>query len=72
MITSPALQRVYPAEDGKAVIVCPHCEKHRSVNAEKYLDTHKSLKVQCGCGGIFTILFETRDFYRKETHLSGY
>ena len=65
-------QRVYPAEDGKAVIICPHCEKHRSVNAEKYLAAHKPLKVQCGCGRIFTILFETRDFYRKETHLSGH
>ena len=72
MITSPALQRVYPAEDGKAVIVCPHCKKHRSVNAEKYLNTHKSLKVQCGCGRIFAILFETREFYRKKMQLSGH
>ncbi len=72
MTTLSMLQHVYPAEDGNAVIVCPHCKKHRSINAEKYLDTHKPLKVQCGCGCMFPVMFETREFYRKETHLSGY
>jgi hypothetical protein len=41
MPTKPTPQRVYPAENGQAVIVCPQCMKHTPIDAS----LHKSLKV---------------------------
>jgi hypothetical protein len=65
-------QRVYPAENGKALITCPQCMKRTTVNATNYLDGHKILKVGCGCGHKFRVIFDTRHFYRKEMVLRGH
>jgi hypothetical protein len=71
MPTKPTPQRVYPAENGQAVIVCPQCMKHTPIDASPYLYSHKSLKVGCQCGHKFPVVFDTRKFYRKELCLPG-
>jgi len=71
MLTKKAPQRVYAAENGQAVIVCARCTEHTPIDARPYLDSHKSLKVRCRCGNKFPIVFNTRNFYRKEVHLPG-
>ncbi len=64
-------QPVYPAADGQAGILCPHCLKRTAIDARKYIDAHRPLKVQCGCGHTFSVLINTREFKRKEVHLTG-
>ncbi len=71
MPTKPTPQRVYPAENGQAVIICPQCMKHSTIDASAYMYSHKSLKVGCRCGHKFPVVFDTRKFYRKELHLPG-
>ena len=71
MLTKSTLQRVYPAENGQAVIVCPDCAKHTPIDASPYMYSHKSLKVGCCCGHKFPVVFDTRMFYRKALHLAG-
>lgn len=65
-------QRVYPAENGQALITCPHCMKRTTVNATHYMDSHKILKVGCKCGQMFPVVFDTRQFYRKKMALRGH
>jgi hypothetical protein len=71
MPTKPTPQRVYPAENGQSVIVCPQCMKHTPIDASPYMYSHKSLKVGCQCGHKFPVVFDTRKFYRKELCLPG-
>ncbi len=72
MPDTPTPQRVYPAENGQALIICPQCMKHTTVNATKYMDGHKTQKVGCGCGHKFPVIFDTRNFYRKDMELPGH
>lgn len=71
MLTTLTPQRVYPDDNGQAVIVCPSCMKRRPIDARPHLDSHKALKVGCGCGHRFRIVFDTRNFYRKGLQLPG-
>ena len=64
-------QRVYPAADGQAGILCPHCLKRTTIDASKYVDVQRPLKVQCGCGHTFAVIFKARKFNRKDVHLPG-
>ena len=69
--TKPTPQRVFPDERGQALIVCPQCMRHTPIDANPYLGSHKSLKVECGCGHKFPVVFDTRNFYRKVLCLPG-
>ncbi len=69
--TKPTPQRIYPTENGQAVIICPQCMKHTTIDASPYMNSHKILKVGCLCGHKFPVVFNTRKFYRKEVHLAG-
>ena len=69
--TTPTPQRVYPSENGQAVLVCPRCMKHTTIDASPYMYSHKSLKVGCQCGHKFSVVFDTRKFYRKKLRLAG-
>lgn len=68
---TPTPQRVYPNENGQAVIVCPRCMTHTPIDANPYMYSHKSLKVGCRCGHKFSVVFDTRKFYRKKLRLAG-
>ena len=71
MPTKPTPQRVHPAENGQAVIICPQCMKRFTIDASAYMFSRKSLNVGCRCGHQFPVVFDTRNFYRKELHLPG-
>ena len=71
MPTKPTPQRVHPAENGQAVIICPQCMKRFTIDASAYMFSRKSLNAGCRCGHKFPVVFDTRDFYRKELHLAG-
>ena len=63
--------RIFPNDDGIAVLTCPNCDRRKTVDLAAFLQAHRTLKVQCGCGRIFPILVDIRRFYRKNTHLAG-
>ena len=67
----PTPQCIYPTENGQAVIICPQCMKHTTIDASPYMNSHKILKVGCRCGHKFPVVFNSRNFYRKEVHLAG-
>ncbi len=71
MPTKPTPQRIYPTENGQAVIICPQCMKHTTIDASPYMNSHKILKAGCRCGHKFPVVFNSRNFYRKELHLAG-
>ena len=51
--------------------MCPHCGFSRSVNAAKFKDRRDPVKIRCKCQSAFSVFFEFRRAYRKETHLRG-
>lgn len=71
MPTTPTPQRVFPNENGQAVITCPQCMGRFAIDASPYMHNHKPLKVGCRCGHKFPVVFDTRKFYRKELRLAG-
>ncbi len=56
-----------------AVIVCPKCNKSKSVDMSKYMtiDNVIKFKAKCRCGYSYTILLNKRDNLRKKTKLFG-
>lgn len=62
--------RAFVCGDNTATIVCPACNKAKTVSAEPY--RNKSvLKVRCSCGEHFSLRLDFREHYRKETSLPG-
>ena len=64
---------VYPARSKMATIVCPKCQKSKTVDVSKYLELDKVVKVnlKCSCGYSNSYLLEKRKRSRKETDLPG-
>ena len=66
-----SLLTFYPDRDNNAVICCPNCNFMKKLDATKYRDSGKSLKVRCRCGDIFTCTIDFRKHYRKKVNLAG-
>lgn len=56
-----------------AIFSCPHCRLEKTVNVEKIKDVaHWSVSASCTrCGGNFIVSFNFRQYFRKETSLTG-
>ena len=65
-------RKVYVNEDGKAVIVCPHCGTSKTVSVAKFRPSRNALKVRCTCRSTFTVCLEFRTAYRKQIYLPGH
>ncbi len=68
---SEPLLTFYPDSDNNVLISCPYCNFIKKINALKYRDSGKALKVRCKCGGIFSCTIDFRKFYRKKVNLAG-
>ena len=66
-----SLLTFYPDKDNTAVISCPYCDFMKKIDALKYRDSGKILKVRCKCGKIFSCTIDFRKFYRKKVNLAG-
>lgn len=55
------------------IFSCPHCRLEKKVNVEKIKDVaHWSVGATCTrCSGKFTVSFNFRQYFRKETSLEG-
>lgn len=62
--------KVYLDETRNATIVCPNCGKSREINFSQREAPPSSL-VKCGCGNSFIVLFEKRQYYRKQVDIRG-
>ena len=43
--------------DGRAVIQCPQCVVHKTLNVSRFKDRKQPLSVTCKCGNIFSCIF---------------
>jgi len=63
--------RAFVCGNNTATIVCPACNKAKTVSAEPYRNKNNAIRVRCSCGEVFTLHLDFRDHYRKETSLPG-
>ena len=66
------LVKVFINSENMATFACPSCKKTKTIDASKYKNTEKAVKVKCKCkcGHAYVAIFERRMFFRKETNLS--
>ena len=58
-------------KDNKATIICPACNKAKTVQVASFRQKRHHIRVRCACGEIFTVLLDFRSHYRKSVNLSG-
>jgi hypothetical protein len=61
----------YVDEKNQTKIVCQKCGLSKTVDVNKFRDTHKNLKAKCKCGEAFRLTLDFRRHYRKKVQLSG-
>ena len=54
---------VNSANEGE--IVCPKCEKTKTIHLSNNRITTKPIRVKCNCGYSFSIVLEYRNYHRK-------
>lgn len=64
------IARACLSHSGRATVRCPFCNKRYCASVPKHLQ-NKPLRAKCECGNSFAVLFDSRDYYRKEVRLPG-
>jgi hypothetical protein len=66
-------EKVFIYKDNKAILICPKCEKSKSVDVSEKLGSKYLVQLQhkCSCGYLYIVLLERRKRYRKITNLQG-
>ena len=66
-------EKVFIYKDNKAIIICPKCEKSKTIDVSEELDSKYlvRLKHKCSCGYLYIVLLERRKRHRKITNLPG-
>jgi hypothetical protein len=65
------MKKIYVDSNNLATIICPECGFDKKIDATRFKDAHKKLKVKCICGEIFRCSLEYRKHYRKKVQLPG-
>jgi C4-type Zn-finger protein len=52
-------------------IVCPKCEKTKTIHLSQARIPHKPIRVKCNCGYSFSIVLEYRKYHRKPVSITG-
>ena len=65
--------RFYIDENNLATLVCPKCGFDKIIDASKYVDMTKEIKlrIRCRCKNSYIAILERRKSHRKETDLYG-
>lgn len=65
--------KIYVNDDNIATIVCPVCNKLRTIDVTKIISNKNLINVRCKCkcGNIFNSVIERRRFYRKSINFKG-
>lgn len=64
--------KIFVRKGGEATIVCPSCDRSRTVPVSKFKGKKHDIKVRCSCSFHFTINLDYRRAYRKQTNLSAH
>jgi len=66
-------EKVFIYKDNKAIIICPKCEKSKTIDVSEELGSKYlvRLKHKCSCGYLYIVLLERRKRHRKITNLQG-
>ena len=72
-IIEMTIKKVFVNNNNQAIFVCPKCEKAKTADVSRYKKLRQSVRVKyaCKCGHVCSVLLERRQYYRKETYLSG-
>ena len=66
-------ENVFIYKDNKAIIICPKCEKSKTIDVSEELGSKYlvRLKHKCSCGYLYVVLLERRKRHRKIVDLPG-
>jgi hypothetical protein len=66
-------EKVFIYKDNKAIIICPKCEKSKTIDVSEELGSKYLVQLQhkCSCGYLYIVLLERRKRHRKITNLQG-
>jgi hypothetical protein len=62
---------VFTGSEATYEVVCQSCGRKKSLRHEQLRHLRHAVKVKCGCGVIFNVVFERRRFYRKKVQLDA-
>jgi hypothetical protein len=62
---------VFTGSEATYEVVCQSCGRKKSLRHEQLRHLRNAVKVKCGCGVIFDLVFERRRFYRKKVQLDA-
>ena len=67
------MDKVFIYRDHKAIIICPKCEKSKTVDVSEHMHNHEAIKLKhpCECGYVYHVLLERRNRYRKIVNIPG-
>lgn len=67
------MDKVFIYKDHKAIIICPKCEKSKTIDVSEHIHTQEAVKLKhpCGCGYVYNVLLERRNRYRKILDVPG-
>ena len=67
------VQKAYTTGENKTTIICPQCNRSKTVDVRKFVYTNKTVKINatCSCGHKWSLELEKRRLYRKAVNLSG-
>jgi hypothetical protein len=67
---STELLKVFLNHCGRATVKCPFCAKCHNTQIPKQFH-NKPVRIKCECGKSFPVLFDSREYYRKEVRFPG-
>jgi len=67
------MKKVFVNEDNKATLVCPDCERSRTIDAAPFIYMARvvRIKIKCPCGVHYPAELERRRHFRKVVNLNG-
>jgi hypothetical protein len=63
--------KIFVNNNNDGEIVCPKCEKTKTIHLSKDRIPLKPIRVKCNCGYSFSILLEYRQYHRKVVNIPG-
>lgn len=65
--------KLFIDSDNSVTLSCPVCNKSRVVDASRYIDRDRAVRIQakCSCGHSYPVILERRRQHRKSVLLSG-
>ena len=66
-------EKVFIYKDNKAIIICPKCDRSKTIDVSEELGSKYLVQLQhkCSCGFLYIVLLERRKRHRKTTNLQG-